>query len=401
MSFIFIILLIAFSFLYFYTEKRLSNESMQILHKVADSGGRTDFLYKESESFRQKLSNYPTFYVNINNYGQINSIVGYSYPLDSIEYSSLKEMVQKVLSLEKQTGDLPGRSLRYLVSSTTKGKVIVFLDTTNEIITLKHLIKNLVVVGVFSLVAFFIISLILARVTVAPVEKSWNQQKQLVADASHELKTPLTVILSNTDMILADCPAQDEALARRAENIRLEGDRMRGLITDMLTLARSDEGTRQSEPSVPVRLSSTVENACLAFDALAYEQGLTLTAKIQPDCLVLGQESRLAQLISILLDNAVKYSLPGGEVVVDLRSDRRGNVCLSVSNPSDPLTPEQAERLFDRFYRVDEARSVKSGYGLGLAVARQITDSHRGRIWCEYLNGCAVFNVQLPLFKNG
>lgn len=176
---------------------------------------------------------------------------------------------------------------------------------------------------------------------------------------------------------------------------------MRGLITDMLTLARSDEGTWQHEPSAPVCLSSTVENACLAFDALAYEQGLTLTAKIQPDCFVLGQESRLAQLISILLDNAVKYSLPGGEVVADLHTDRRGNACLSVSNPSDPLTPEQAERLFDRFYRVDEARSVKSGYGLGLAVARQITDTHHGRIWCEYLNGCAVFNVQLPLFKNG
>ena len=210
MSFIFIILLIAFSFLYFYTEKRLSNESMQILHKVADSGGRTDFLYKESESFRQKLSNYPTFYVNINNYGQINSIVGYSYPLDSIEYSSLKEMVQKVLSLEKQTGDLPGRSLRYLVSSTTKGKVIVFLDTTNEIITLKHLIKNLVVVGVFSLVAFFIISLILARVTVSPVEKSWNQQKQLVADASHELKTPITAIMASADVLLSSPELNDE-----------------------------------------------------------------------------------------------------------------------------------------------------------------------------------------------
>jgi len=95
----------------------------------------------------------------------------------------------------------------------------------------------------------------------------------------------------------------------------------------------------------------------------------------------------------------VKYCLPGGEIAVALQSDRRGNAALSVSNPSSPLTPEQAERLFDRFYRADEARSVKSGYGLGLSVARQIARSHHGRIWCEYLDGQAVFHVQLPLHK--
>ncbi|MBR6796252.1 MAG: HAMP domain-containing histidine kinase [Clostridia bacterium] len=377
MSFIFIILLIAFSFLYFYTEKRLSNESMQILHKVADSGGRTDFLYKESESFRQKLSNYPTFYVNINNYGQINSIVGYSYPLDSIEYSSLKEMVQKVLSLEKQTGDLPGRSLRYLVSSTTKGKVIVFLDTTNEIITLKHLIKNLVVVGVFSLVAFFIISLILARVTVSPVEKSWNQQKQLVADASHELKTPITAIMASADVLLSSPELNDE-LKVWATGIKDESERMSALVSDMLSVAKTDDA-RPLKTTETVNLSELAWSTVLPFEIICFEAGRTLETEIDDSVFVKGNLSYLKQLMMILLDNAKKYSFENTVIRFSLKY-QGDKAVISVSDRGAVIPLEEQGNIFKRFYRLDKARSDVSGYGLGLAIAKNIADFHSAKI---------------------
>jgi len=340
----------------------------------------------------------PYFSILVNRTGQ--ALMIQSGQFDLSDTATVQDLISSVLSAEEEMGYLDLYRLNYIRLTTRDGWRIVCADDSLRQETLRHQLQSSLFLGLGLLPVFWLLSWLLARFLLQPVRLAWEQQTQFVADASHELKTPLTVILSNTDMILADCPKEDDALARRAGNIKLEGDRMRGLIMDMLALARSDEGVHLSEPPLPVCLSTTLETACLAFDAMVYEQGLTLTSHIQPNCTVSGQETRLAQLISILLDNAVKYSLPGGEIAVELTADRRGSAHLCVSNPSTPLSPEQANRLFDRFYRADEARSLKSGYGLGLSVARQITDSHHGRIWCEYLDGRAVFHVQLPLVRN-
>lgn len=340
----------------------------------------------------------PYFSILVNRNGQ--ALMVQSGQFDLSDSATVQNLIAFILTAEEDTGYLADYRLNYIRLVTRDGWRIVCADDSLRQQTLDHQMRSSLMLGLGLLPVFWLLSWLLARFLLRPVRRAWEQQTQFIADASHELKTPLTVILSNTDMILADCPAEDESLARRAGNIKLEGDRMRGLVMDMLALARSDEGIHTSEPATPVNLSSVAENTCLAFDALSYEQGLTLTASIQPDCVVSGREGQLAQLVSILLDNAVKYCLPGGTITVSLCADRRGNALLSVANPSTPLTPEQSSRLFDRFYRADEARSLKSGYGLGLSVARQITDTHRGRIWCEYADGCAVFSIQLPLVKS-
>ena len=253
--------------------------------------------------------------------------------------------------------------------------------------------------GLALLPVFLAFSWLLAGLIVRPVRRAWEQQAQFVADASHELKTPLTVILSNTEMILADCPQEDPALQRRAGYIRREADRMRGLVLDMLELARSDAQVPSRRELAAVDFSAVVATETLAFEAVAYEAGLALTAEAAEGVVVRADGKQAAQVLHILLDNAVKYSLPGGTVSVSLTVDRGRYALLSVSNPSEAISEKQLERIFDRFYRLDSSRSLLPGYGLGLPVARELVDRWGGKIWAEHRAGATRFLVRLPLAK--
>lgn len=397
MSFIFIILLIAFSFLYVYTAERLHSESIQLLHKVADSGGRTDFLFKENDPLRQKLSGAPTFYVNVNNYGQISSVVGYSYPLDSLEYGTLKQMVQEALESDETTGDLKDFSVRYLVSSTRNGRSVVFLDTSNEITTLKHLIRNLMTVAVFSLIAFFLISLLLARIAVAPVEKSWNQQKQLVADASHELKTPITAIIASADVLLSSPELSDEQRIW-ASGIKDESERMAALVSDMLAVAKTEDA-RSLKTVEPLNLSELAWSTALPFEIICFEAGKTLETEIDENVFVKGNLPYLKQLMMILLDNAKKYSYDGTVIKFSLKH-RGDKAVISVSDKGAVIPEEERENIFKRFYRIDKARSDISGYGLGLSIAKNIADFHSAKLSVESDENETCFSFSMKAIQH-
>lgn len=226
-----------------------------------------------------------------------------------------------------------------------------------------------------------------------PVETAWNQQKQFVGDASHELKTPLTVILSNADMILTH-PREDPE--RWAQNILAEAQHMKGLTQDLLSLARS-ESSDCSPVLETVDLSYLVTDSVLSFEPAAFEQGHELLHEEEPDLTVQGDASALSQLCGILLDNALKYSSPGGSVRVSLKA--AGKLArLTVSNEGIPIPKEDLTRIFERFYRSDPARHGE-GYGLGLAIAQRIAEQHRGKIWAESANGVNNFTVTLPCRK--
>ena len=254
--------------------------------------------------------------------------------------------------------------------------------------------QSSVAVGGISFVVFLGISFLLAKWAVSPVENAWNQQKQFVADASHELKTPLTVIMTTAEM-LSNEPYEEEQRGQMAGNILTMSHQMRGLVESLLELARVDSGTFKATFS-PVDFSALTSDAVLPFEPVFFEQGLGFESQIEENIGVSGSAAHLKQVIDIFLDNAVKYATPGGSVVLTLR--RIGNACLlAVSSPGATMSKEDLKNIFRQFYRMDKARTMDHGYGLGLSIAESIVKQHKGKIWAESEAGVNTFFVQLPV----
>lgn len=204
---------------------------------------------------------------------------------------------------------------------------------------------------------------------IAPIQQMFEKQKQFVADASHELKTPVAVILANAEAMEQD---HDEHWLK---NIEEEATRMNSLITNLLDLTRSE----QTDPVLErVNLSRLLEKQSLIMEASMFEKNLVLEEDIEPDLMCMANSAAMQQVITILLDNAMEHS--DGKIMV--KASKKGkDIQFSVSNSGKPIPPEDRERIFERFYRADVARNRSSGrYGLGLAIAKSIVDSHHGRI---------------------
>ncbi|MCM1289812.1 MAG: HAMP domain-containing histidine kinase [Corallococcus sp.] len=248
------------------------------------------------------------------------------------------------------------------------------------------------------LVGYLIISLVLSKIALKPVEESWNKQKQFVADASHELKTPLSVIMANTEIIASH---QEETVAsqmRWIENTRSEAKRMADLVADLLFLAKNDDGLKvQTEDT---DFSDCVNTIVLGYEAIFYENGKAFRYDIAPDVRVTGNAAQLKQLATILLDNANKYSKGEGNIELRLQASGK-HVTLTVSNDSEQLTEEQVKHLFDRFYTVDLSRNRSSGgNGLGLSIAQAICQTHGGDISVHCENSRTAFTATLPLKRS-
>lgn len=247
---------------------------------------------------------------------------------------------------------------------------------------------------VIGLVAYCIISVNLARMALAPVEESWKKQKQFIADASHELKTPLSVIMANTDIIMSHGEETVESQIKWLENTRSESIRMAELVQDLLFLAKNDDGLKVQLTDID--LSDCISTIVLGYDAVFYENQKTFTYDIAPDLHILGNEKQLKQLATILLDNANKYSRGEGNIRLKLAANGK-HAQLSVQNDSEQLTDEQLAHLFDRFYTVDPSRNKNNGgNGLGLAIAKTICENHNGAIKAECVDGVTIFTASLP-----
>jgi signal transduction histidine kinase len=229
------------------------------------------------------------------------------------------------------------------------------------------------------------------------VEKAWQQQRQFLSDASHELKTPLTVILSNAELM--ESAGLEERPARWADNIRSEAQQMKTLVEEMLTLARADSMKRNPVFS-RLSLSDVAMDCILLFEPMAFEAGKELEYTIRKELDVCGDGDSLKRLISILLDNAIKYSVPGGAVrlTADL-ADRGVRLEVSNDNGGNPIPPEVLLHLFERFYRADESRGEKSGFGLGLSIAASIASEHKGTLKAESDTISTRFVLTLPAAK--
>lgn len=329
----------------------------------------------------------PYFVLQTDAFGNLVAIGSSDY--DLTDRTFLRMVAAAAQASQDAIGEIPEYSLRYC---RVTGSVI-FADISSEQQTLRTLLKTGALLVALGLLAFFGLAVLLARSAVRPVEEAWRQQKQFVADASHELKTPLTVIMTNAELLESlDYPP--EAKTQFSSNILTMSHQMRGLVESLLNLARIDQG-QKAAAHTPVDLSKLVSDATLPFEALFFEQELTLETDIAPDLTVPGDAAQLRQVVEILLDNAQKYAEAPGTVRVTLA--RQGHhVRLCVADTGAPLSPEDCKNIFKRFYRLDDARSRDGSFGLGLSIAQSIVDTHHGRIWCESANGLNSFFVELP-----
>ena len=308
----------------------------------------------------------------------------------------LQKLTDIVLAKKEQSGILSGYDLRYLKEERGNEQAIVFADISGEKAMLRGLIRNILLGGILGYAAFFVISLLLANWVARPVEQTWNEQKQFIADASHELKTPLTVIITNAEM-LGERNYSETEREGFTKNILSMSQRMRGLVESLLELARMDN--RQSAPEFRTLDFSRLINDCiLPFEPLFYENETELQTDIEPDIRIEGDKEKLRQVMTILLDNALKYDDRAYPVQIRLKR-QAGHCLLSVSGMGAPLSKADCKNIFKRFYRVDPARSGSNGqsYGLGLAIAESIIRAHNGRIWAESSDRCNTFYLSLTL----
>lgn len=314
---------------------------------------------------------------------------------DLSDPDTLQTLFDLASASDAPAGILSDYRLRYFRTDTPTGACIVFADISHEQSIQRRLLRSCLLIGGAGTIGFLFLSILLSFWAVRPVADAWKQQRQFVSDASHELKTPLTVILTNAEL-LRDTDTQPTARAQFLDNILVMSQQMRTLIESLLELARVDNGIPKQNLGT-VALSHLAVSALLPFEPLYFEKGLTLTDTIEPGLSVRGSETHLKQVIEILLDNAQKYAAPQGEVTVTLKRSGKGRCLLSVANPGETLSRQQLHDIFKRFCRADEARSRNGSYGLGLSIAESIVKQHKGRIWAESADNMTTFFVSLPL----
>ena len=309
---------------------------------------------------------------------------------DLTDHEALSEAVEAAMHSGLRQGVLREQGLRFCRQDGLLTVRIAFMDSSFEQDTLRSLTLIGTLLFVVALAVVAALGWLLAGYITGPVERAWKREKQFLADASHELKTPLTVILSSSALLEESA---DEEQVVYVENIRAEGQRMKALVEDMLTLWRTEEA-KPVLLSTP--LSDLVTEAALRFEPVAFEAGHALHYDIENDLHILGEAEQLRRLVNILLDNAVKYA--ASNTAIRLTLDKVGKqAVLAVENEGAPIPAEKLEHLFDRFYRADESRGEAKGFGLGLAIAREIVLGHRGSINARSDERATVFTVALPL----
>lgn len=313
--------------------------------------------------------------------GTISILKNTLYTLETPDTESLFALAE---ADNREYGKLPEEHLRFLKDHTAPDGTVryAFGDTYSEEQSLHRQITASLLIGAGAFLIFLIFAVWFSGWAVKPVKEAWNRQRQFAADASHELKTPLTVIMSNAGLIAASLKPTDSEDKRRIAYIQAEAGRMKQLVEELLFLARSDAGRLTAEKT-HLDLSFLIESCALNFEPVAFDQGKLIETDVEPDLMIDGEEAKLRQLAEILLDNACKYSEPGSMIRVSLNQSSEKNTRFTVTSQGTPLIKEEQKQIFERFYRADPSRGKTGGYGLGLAIAQEITRMHGGKIWAE------------------
>ncbi len=377
-----LVLLAVFAAVFFISRGNYRKNVQQQLYQALEQGD-----YGISQPGVESI---PCFVAEVYGSGTVR-VAGNSY-YDLSDETRMAEIVTAALSQKEDAGTLDDFHLRYLRQRGYVITAIAFTDTYLEYTTLHTLLTACSLVGCGALIVLFLCSYLLSGVVTKPVGAAWAQQEQFLSDASHELKTPLTVILSSAELL------EQSALPEQAayvDNIQAEGRRMKSLVEDMLTLFRAQKNAG-APPDTVIDAAETAVTAALRFEPVAFEAGHVLEYDIAAALPVRGDAAKLGQALAALLDNAVKYAAPGSTIHLDAVR-QGGRAVIAVSNDGPDIPADKLPHLFDRFYRADDARTDGDSFGLGLPIAKAIVDAHRGTIRCESSGGVTKFIISLPL----
>lgn len=334
----------------------------------------------ENPSYLIKIRYVPVAVMLVNNDGTIKEVMidkGANISNDAMEKSA-----KKIVKQNSPNGTVSEFSLRYICKKQDDGFKIAVVNINFEYKSMRNLMLLLFIIWIFCMIAFWLISRSLFKEALAPVQDAWNKQRRFVADASHELKTPLTVMLANFSVLLSHPNDTIDEQRKWLINSRDEALNMQKLVESLLILARSDAAIDLPEMK-SVHLSDLLLNSALSFEAVAFEKDIKMNTQIAPNIYVKGDEQSLKQLISILLDNAVKYAGKNGEINVKLFKYDVKYIIMQVQNTGQPIPSHELPHVFERFYRGEQMRSEVSGHGLGLAIAYKIVQIHNGKITAQ------------------
>ena len=352
MSLLTLVVVMTFGILYFNIANNIEKENINAMKEIAltNMNPFDEFFTKEHKTSAQTLildlnTQTNTCYVN----GLSDTEI-----LTDEHVAYINGIIKVVNSSESSEGILKEQNFRFYKTPTPYGLRIVLLDKSAENAYLQKLLLSFTVFGILALLAFFCISVLIARIAVKPVERSMLQQRQLISDMSHELKTPLSTVTTNTDIVLSRPKSTVAEESKWLGYIKDETARMTDMVNMMLTLAKNDE--KSTKPCLSlIDFSSIILETALPFESLCFEKEKDFSYDIEENVFIEADEASIKQLAVILNDNAIKYSNPYGRIILSLRSQGEKAV-LSVFNTGEPIPPEHLPRLFDRFYRVDNAR---------------------------------------------
>jgi signal transduction histidine kinase len=308
---------------------------------------------------------------------------------DSYTDEDITAYCEKILTADKKEGTID--QLRYMMRENGDEITIVFIDHSSAVRTGKNLLIISIIACILAIFIFALISYFLSGWLVRPVEEAFNKQKQFISDASHELKTPITVILSNSEL-LEDSIGENKQLSY----IKDECDRMHQLVTSLLTLTHLEQTPYEEITKNDFDMSNAVLERVLPMESVAFEKGIIMDYEdITPDITLNGVKEQIGQVVAILIDNAITHTDKGGKINVKLWKTPH-HVHLTVANTGKEIPEEEREKLFERFYRADESRHRASGhFGLGLSIAKTIVTNHKGKIGVDCADGITTFTVSI------
>ncbi len=359
---------------------RQLNDSMDMMTDRISEGNGVFRPFTKENPRTTRMDRYPDFFTEETPFStrfftvwvaQDSKIIGANLEsVSSVSKEAAYEYAREVIN----DGDTRGwqGNYRYKVFSAIRGTGIVFVDGSMNRSMTRTLMWTAAAVLLGCTLVISIVIIVVSKRVVRPIAQSYEKQKQFITDANHELKTPLTLILTNLDIVESEL-GHSEWL----DDIRAEGQRMSALVAQLTALSRLDEDTPQM-PTTEFSFSDVCSDTVSEFAPLIDRKGLKLTAYIQPELSARGDEGAIRRLVTILIDNAVKYCDAGGDITLSASSKwltelRVENSCAGVDNI-------ELSRLFDRFYREDKARTSSNSFGIGLSLAKSIAEKHHGEI---------------------
>lgn len=367
-----IMLIIGLSMIYLYSYYKMTGtieDNLDILES-------TPFLGENNENYEERppmLRDSLSIYIDKNNL----------YYLSDTDYypNTTTEAIINYVARSKEPKSkirVEGNYIAYRTETNFLGRFIYIYDYTKEFTALRNVGIIIAVSGSLGIITIALFSVYSAKKSVMPIENTFNKQQELVANASHELKTPLTIINADLSILNSSRNSFNPEQIKWIDSISSQVGRMSMLINDMLELARVD-AVSEKQIFEAVSLSDIGYSVVLGAEVLAYENQITFTSKIEPDIRISGISANIEKLVYILVENALKYTNKGGEVDVNIYSERKRAI-LKVKNTGEGIDKDYLPKLFDRFYRADESRQSTGSFGLGLSIAKAIVDIHSGAI---------------------